>query len=132
MELIKYSFLVLLLIMINSSTTYGLEIQTEQKVYIKIEIDGLACPFCAYGMEKKLKKISGIDNVDIKLRQGVAYIITSRLQKPSAEDLKTVIVDAGFTPGKIEYSDRPFDRKNRTQNRIENNTSTYPKQNQLQ
>jgi len=77
-------------------------------VYIKIEVNGMACPYCAYGMEKELKKVSGVDDVKIQLKEGLAYIATLKKQKPLKENLALIVTNAGFTPGKIEYSTNPF------------------------
>lgn len=79
-----------------------------ERVYVKIEVKGLACPYCAFGMEKELKKISGVKNVDIVLKEGLVYISTPIKQKPLKVLLKTIITDAGFTVGEIEYSNVPF------------------------
>ncbi len=79
-----------------------------ERIYMKIEIKGLACPYCAYGMEKELKKVSGVDHVDIELKTGLAYISTPIEQKPSAESLQKIITDSGFTPGEVVYSDKAF------------------------
>lgn len=92
----------------------SLEAQTnkaQERVYIKIEIKGMACPYCAYGMEKELRKISGVDSVEIELKEGLAYISTPPKQEPTKESLEKIITDAGFTVGKIEYSDKPFELK---------------------
>jgi len=57
-------------------------------VYIKIEIKGMACLYCAFGMEKELKKVAGVYSVDIELKEGLAYISTPIHQKPTKENLK--------------------------------------------
>ena len=80
----------------------------QERIYIKIEIKGMACPFCAFGMEKALKKVAGIENVTIELKAGLAYISTPIKQKPTKKSIKKIITDAGFTVGKIEYSNKPF------------------------
>jgi copper chaperone CopZ len=85
--------------------------QQQEQVYIKAEIKGMACPYCAFGMEKKLKEISGVSNVTIELKEGLAYISTLKKQKPNKEDIQNIILNAGFTPGKIMYSDTPFVKK---------------------
>lgn len=82
-----------------------------EQVYIKIEIKGLACPYCAYGMEKELLKVSGIENVDIELKEGLAYISTPVSQKPTKGNLSKIIEDAGFTAGEIVFQETPFKRK---------------------
>lgn len=105
--IIKYHIL-LLLLFTSFCKISGQTQSVAETVYIMIEIKGLACPYCAYGMEKELKKISGVDNVTILLKKGQAYISTPILQKPTKPDLKKIIIKAGFTPGKIEYKTTPF------------------------
>ena len=39
----------------------------------------------------------------------MAYIVTTPEQKPEEQTLKDVILEAGFTPGEILYSDKPLD-----------------------
>jgi copper chaperone CopZ len=77
-------------------------------VFIKMEVNGMACPYCAYGMEKELKKVSGIDDVKIQLKEGIVFLSILKKEKPSKENLSSIITNAGFTPGEIEYSDKPY------------------------
>lgn len=99
-----------LILPINAQT----EDKQQERVYIKIEIKGLACPYCAFGMEKELKKVAGVDNVEIELEEGLAYISTPISQKPLKEALTFIITNAGFTVGNIEYRDKPFvDKKSK-------------------
>ena len=81
----------------------------DERVFIKIEIKGLACPFCAYGMERELKKVSGVEDVEIELKTGLAYISTPVSQKPEKEELVRIVNEGGFTAGEIEYSNKPFE-----------------------
>jgi len=94
-------------VLLFGQTTVKAQSKTDH-VYIKIEVNGMACPYCAYGMEKELKKVSGIDDVKIQLKEGLAYISTLKKQKPLKESLALIVTNAGFTPGKIEYSYKPF------------------------
>jgi len=59
-------------------------------------------------MEKELKKVAGVDDVEIELKAGLAYISTLIKQQPTKESLEKIITDAGFTVGKIEYSSKHF------------------------
>ena len=105
---ITNSFSILLICFIFS-TTIKAQTKTDQRIiYIKIEVKGLACPYCAFGMEKELKKVTGVKHVEIVLKEGFIYISTPINQKPSKESLEKIIVDGGFTVGKIEFSDTPF------------------------
>jgi len=99
----------ILILFFAQATFVNAQSQTdEEKVYIKIEIDGMACAYCAFGMEKELKEVSGVDKVAIELKEGLAFISTPKSQKPEKENLSLIIQNAGFTPGNIEFSDKPF------------------------
>lgn len=90
----------------TTNTIYAQD--TTEIVYIKILVDGLSCPFCAYGLEKKLKQVAGSENVFIKLIEGEATFNVLKDQQPTKEELETIVKDAGFTPRKIIFSDKPF------------------------
>ena len=102
------SFLAFMILFFMTDTINAQTNTSQELVYISVEIKGLACPFCAFGMEKELKTISGVDSVHIELKKGLAFITTQIKQQPTREGLEKIIIDAGFTPGKIEYSDIPF------------------------
>lgn len=104
----KHSGLLFLSLFFLFTASINAQIKEEKRIYVKIEIMGLACPFCAYGMEKELKKVAGVDDVEIELKAGLAYISTPIEQKPTKERLEKIITDAGFTVGKIEYTNKPF------------------------
>ena len=40
----------------------------------ELRVDGLVCPFCAYGIEKKLNAIDGVDEVVIDLNHGLVTV----------------------------------------------------------
>lgn len=106
-----FGYSTLLLCILFSSLVNAQTNSTQERVHIKIEIKGMACPYCAFGMEKKLKEISGVNNVEIELKEGLAYISTLKAQQPTKESIQDIIINAGFTVGKIQYSDIPFVRK---------------------
>jgi len=62
-----------------------------------MRVDGLACPFCAYGIEKKFTKTEGVDSVDINLQKGLVIVKTNDGKSFSEDNLKNIINDAGFT-----------------------------------
>lgn len=68
---------------------------------IEVEVKGMACPFCAYGIEKKLRAIPGARRAKVDLEGGRA-----RFEAPAGsvteQQVKQAIKDAGFTVGKIE------------------------------
>lgn len=63
-----------------------------------IRVDGLSCPFCAYGIEKKLKQLPGVTGIEMDMEQGIVTVrMTSGAQVDEAA-LRRAVADAGFTP----------------------------------
>lgn len=62
-----------------------------------LRVDGLACPFCAYGIEKKFIKTEGVEKVDIDLKNGLVIVETVEGKTFNEDQLKKIIDDAGFT-----------------------------------
>ena len=64
-----------------------------------LHVDGMACPYCAYGIEKKIKALDGVDtsSVEIKLNDGLVIFEADTPEPMDQALLKTLINDAGFT-----------------------------------
>ena len=63
----------------------------------KLRVDGLACPFCAYGIEKQLSKLDGVARIDVDIAKGA---VTVRLNDGATLDeatAKAAVKRAGFT-----------------------------------
>lgn len=63
----------------------------------QIEVAGLSCPFCAYGIEKKLTAIVGVERVETNIRAGTVTVTMkdgTRLDRATAE---RAVKAAGFT-----------------------------------
>ena len=64
---------------------------------IVLRVDGLACPFCAYGLEKKLERVSGVDRVDVRMDAGRVVLEPSPGAVVSTDSLERAVSDAGFS-----------------------------------
>tara|TARA_R110002124_G_C8970138_1_gene514983 strand:- start:3160 stop:3519 length:360 start_codon:yes stop_codon:yes gene_type:complete len=73
---------------------------------IVVTVNGLACPFCAYGLEKKLKKLEGVENIYIKIDEGIADIKLKENAKLSEDEIKKAVRNAGFTVVQIDYPNK--------------------------
>ena len=62
----------------------------------KLRIDGLACPFCAYGAEKKLKSIKSFKSLEISINKGEAIVILGDEAAFTEDQARRLIKDAGF------------------------------------
>ncbi len=68
-----------------------------------IEVDGLSCPFCAYGIEKRLKKIDSVDELSVLLKEGKVQLKLKEGETVSEERLQQAIADAGFEARSIVF-----------------------------
>jgi copper chaperone len=63
----------------------------------QMRVDGLACPYCAYGVEKNLKKIDGVEKIEVDLNNGLVTVdVASGVTLTDAQMAK-LFTDAGFT-----------------------------------
>ncbi len=65
--------------------------------HYEIRADGLACPYCAYGIEKSFMAIDGVKYVDVKLKKGLVLVTGDKKLALEEPQLKTLFNDAGFT-----------------------------------
>ena len=62
-----------------------------------LRVDGLACPFCAYGLEKKMMKLEGYKTFKVLINEG-KVIVGWRQDKPlDVQAIHTAVKKAGFT-----------------------------------
>jgi len=67
-----------------------------------VAVDGMSCPFCAFGVEKKLKEVSGVKSVTVDLKGGKASLAPIAGETIRVSEIPAAIRQAGFTPGVIE------------------------------
>lgn len=71
-----------LLLGIFLGTWAGLALATEAEGgRYRLRVNGISCPFCAYGVEKKLGALDGVETVAIRLDEGAVIVRT----RPGAE-----------------------------------------------
>ncbi len=84
---------------------------------IQVTILGMSCPFCAYGVEQKLKKLEGVVDLKVELETGLATLTLKEGADIPNEEIVKKVKDAGFEVAKIvrtfesEYPDFEAKRK---------------------
>ena len=68
----------------------------------KLYVDGLACPFCAYGVEKKVGGLDGVEKVEIEIEEGVVTVTLADGATLDEATAKQAIDQAGFSLRKFE------------------------------
>lgn len=81
---------------------------------IVMQVDGLTCPFCSFGLEKKLLALDATEAVEIKLSEGVVHIALKPAEALTDDELRKAVKDAGFTAGQIERPKTPAGAEART------------------
>ena len=78
----------------------------------KVQVDGLGCPFCAYGLEKKFKEFKGIKKVKIDIETGDFSFLYPSEKQLSLEAVENQVVKAGYTPitGEVTRADGAVER----------------------
>lgn len=76
----------------------------DQAVYT-LQADGLACPFCAYGIEKQLNRIDGVESVETDVKSGTVIITMKPGATLDEADAKRAVEAAGFTMREFKRKD---------------------------
>ena len=66
-----------------------------------VAVDGMSCPFCAFGVEKRLKKVDGVQSVAIHTKEGSATLEAKGGESIAVGQIPEAVERAGFTPGEI-------------------------------
>ncbi|MBI4521504.1 MAG: heavy-metal-associated domain-containing protein [Gemmatimonadetes bacterium] len=65
---------------------------------LTVRVDGLTCPFCAYGLEKRLSRIDEVADVSVDQPKGLAVVTVKPGRVPDFHQMRQAILDSGFTP----------------------------------
>lgn len=68
----------------------------------KLYVDGLACPFCAYGVEKHVGGLDNVKSVEILIDEGLVAVTMASGKTLDEASAKQAVSDSGFTLRKFE------------------------------
>ena len=68
---------------------------------VTVRVDGLSCPFCAYGLEKKIRSVPGTKEPVINVEEGVVTLTPTGDASIDFDGLREAVKKAGFTPREI-------------------------------
>ena len=60
-------------------------------------VDGVACPYCAYGVEKRLLKIESVAQVEVDIGASLVRVTLADNATLSEERAREAVEEAGFT-----------------------------------
>ena len=73
---------------------------------VNVQVDGLSCPFCAYGLEKKLRKVDNVASLEIQVHEGRAVLNPKPGTSLDLAALEQAVRDGGFTPSGLTLTAR--------------------------
>lgn len=68
----------------------------------QLDVNGLACPFCAYGIEKQLNKIEGVETLETDIEAGAVMVTMQDGHTLTESRARQAVDQAGFTLGGFE------------------------------
>ena len=87
--------------------TQGATAQSAQELgmlEVSVQVDGLSCPFCAYGLEKKLRKVENVASIEIRVNEGRAVVTPESGTSLELDELEQAVRDGGFTPREVSVT----------------------------
>ena len=81
--------------LITIALPIGLALAGEKAAYA-IGVDGLACPFCAYGIEKGLGRIEGVEDVTTDIASGTVTVTMAEGATLKEDAARKAVEAAGF------------------------------------
>lgn len=76
----------------------------------RVDVAGLACPFCAYGIEKRLLALDGVERLETSIKDGTVTIVMKEGAVLDESTARQAVEDAGFTLGGFERVSSGEDR----------------------
>ena len=64
---------------------------------IEVDVQGLTCAFCVDSLQRQLKKIPDIEQVDVSLKNKKVRIVSSA-DHIDLDLIREIVIDSGFTP----------------------------------
>ncbi len=89
-----------LVALLFASATFALTSVGEIRLYV----EGLACPFCTFGIEKSRKKVPGVVSLETTIRTGLVRIQLEPGAQLDPAALNEAVKKSGFTPSRIEVT----------------------------
>ncbi len=118
----KYIIIVLLAALSLGVNNHPANAQSMDRDFFTVQVDGLGCPFCAYGLEKKFKELKGIKETNIEMETGIFTFTYPSEKALDMEAVSNQVDEAGYTAVsvKIERADGSIEESVA----VENTTTT--------
>ena len=101
----KYSSFILIISLLSiGSVGQNISAQKGEMDKFQVQVDGLGCPFCAYGLEKKIKKLKGIKKLSIDMEEGLMTFNYPNEKALALAEIEKLVDEAGYTAMSTEVN----------------------------
>ena len=69
-----------------------------------VQVTGMSCPQCSHNIALIMDRVDAIEASQVDLGEGRVLIAFATGQSLSADQITTIIKDAGFTPGEVTFN----------------------------
>lgn len=76
------------------------------KQVVEVNLSGLTCSFCVYGLKKNLEKHADVERAEISLKHNKTRIHLKSGATVTQDELREIIKDAGFGAGESQLVER--------------------------
>ncbi|MBI0398060.1 heavy-metal-associated domain-containing protein [Cyclobacterium marinum] len=83
---------------------FSLSNATAQLIKVDQEVFGMDCAPCAYGLERGLKKMDGLESVKVSLNDGKAYLKLANSNELTLQKIQKEVKNNGFSARSAEVT----------------------------
>ncbi len=116
----KYLSIIITAIFLLGIQTNGISQKNTDRDQYEVRVDGLGCPFCAYGLEKTMKKLKGTKKLTIDMETGTLRFTFPSDPPLSIAQIEDQVIEAGYTPKSVM-----IERANGTVEKSEERAKTF-------
>jgi copper chaperone CopZ len=73
---------------------------------VKFKLTGMDCIYCNGAMDRAIKKLEGVESIELRPEKGTADIRLKADNKITLRDVRRIIKSTGYTPGDAEITAR--------------------------
>ena len=96
----RKTFFLCVLALVSVFTVAKAQEQKAQKQHVVVKVDGLSCPFCAYGLEKQFKE-AGMTEIKIDVENALMSFYMVGDNRLNEKEIRKLVKKAGFTARKV-------------------------------
>lgn len=100
--------LLTLFVLTFGATTFSATAHAAQT--LQAHVNGMVCAFCAQGIEKTLRGFDATEDVLVSLEHRLVAVALREGKAIDETALRRAIVDAGYTPVQVRYTDTALER----------------------